>query len=226
MSRSANAARMASEVAGDGGIGVPNGITTWIETSSRTPRRTEVLVQQERRLARRRRALERGSAHADDRRARRECGKHPAYDLGARDRVELVAGFDEARGRVEVVVGPQRDDQDVGLVAVEIRHHLPPGGIDRGDGFLTEPDVRPREVAVEQANGLGRPLAEHHIELRETEHERIGPVDQRDVDLIAELLREPGRQFQPTEAGSEDEDGRRHRPRIVLTHERVVDAAG
>ncbi len=38
MSRSANRARIAPEVSGDGGTGVPNGITTWILTSSRTPR--------------------------------------------------------------------------------------------------------------------------------------------------------------------------------------------
>ena len=38
MPRSANPARIASDVSGDGGIGEPNGITTWIVTSSRTPR--------------------------------------------------------------------------------------------------------------------------------------------------------------------------------------------
>jgi hypothetical protein len=172
--------------------------------------RPQELVQQERRLARRRRALERRSTHADDRRARGERRKQVANGLGARHRIELVAAGDESRGRVDVVIGPQRDDQDVGLVPVEIRHHLPPGGIDRGDGFLTEPDVRLREVAVVQPNGIGRLLAEHHVELREAEHERVGPIDQRDVDLIAELLRQPGRQFQPAETGSEDEHRCRH----------------
>ena len=40
MSRSANAASSASEVSGDGGTGVPNGITSEISQSSRTPRST------------------------------------------------------------------------------------------------------------------------------------------------------------------------------------------
>ncbi len=38
MSRSANRARIAWDVAGDGGIGMPKGMATWIVTSSRTPR--------------------------------------------------------------------------------------------------------------------------------------------------------------------------------------------
>ncbi len=38
MPRSANRARIASEVASDGGTGRPNGITTWIFTASRRPR--------------------------------------------------------------------------------------------------------------------------------------------------------------------------------------------
>ena len=38
MPRSANAARIACEVSGDGGIGVPNGITTEMSVASRRPR--------------------------------------------------------------------------------------------------------------------------------------------------------------------------------------------
>ena len=29
-------------------------------------------------------------------------------------------------------------------------------------------------------------VAEQHVELREAEHERVGSVDQRDLDLVAE----------------------------------------
>ena len=36
--RSAKRARIAAEVSGDGGTGAPKGITTWMWTSSRTPR--------------------------------------------------------------------------------------------------------------------------------------------------------------------------------------------
>ena len=78
MPRSANVARIASEVSGDGGTGVPNGITTWIAHVVADAALAQVLVEQDRRLARRRRALERGAAHADDRRARSEGREHVA----------------------------------------------------------------------------------------------------------------------------------------------------
>ncbi len=56
-SRSANAASNASDVSGDGGIGVPNGDTSVISHASRTPRVDELVVQQQGGFARRRRAL-------------------------------------------------------------------------------------------------------------------------------------------------------------------------
>ena len=90
-------------MSGDGGIGVPNGITTEISVASRRPRAIEVVVQQQRRLARRRRALERLAGHADDGRAALERGEHVAQRDGARDRVELVAALDEARRRRRIV---------------------------------------------------------------------------------------------------------------------------
>ena len=72
MPRSANAAISAADVSGDGGTGVPNGRISVISQASRTPRRGEVVVQQQRALARCRRALERRAAHADHRVSLRE----------------------------------------------------------------------------------------------------------------------------------------------------------
>ncbi len=88
MPRSAKPARIASEVDGDGGIGAPNGITTRIVTSSRTPRSRRNSSQQERRLARRRRALERRAADADDRvpRARTTAARRAASRRRPRSR--------------------------------------------------------------------------------------------------------------------------------------------
>ena len=51
----------------------------------------QVVVQEEGRLARRRRALERRAAHADDRAAAGERRQHLSHTLGAGDRVELVS---------------------------------------------------------------------------------------------------------------------------------------
>ena len=120
MSRSANRARIASDVVGDGGIGMPNGMASWIVDVVAHAATAQQLVQQQRRLARRRRALERRAAHADDRRAGGSSRSRRAR-LRAGHRVELVAHLGQARGGGHVVVGAQRDDEDVGFVGVQSR---------------------------------------------------------------------------------------------------------
>ena len=140
-----------------GGTGVPNGITSEISHASRTPRADEVVVQQQRALARRRRALERRAADADDRvAAARSSGRTSRQPLGAGDRVELVAALGEPRRRVEVVVGAERDDQHVGLVDAGVGRHPPRLGVDRGDRLLQEAHAGLRDVAVRQPDGVGR----------------------------------------------------------------------
>ena len=174
----------------------------------------QVLVEQDRGLARCRWALERGAADADDRRSRRERGEPAAEGLGAGDRVELVAGLGQTgRGR-EVVVGPQGHHDDVGFVGVEVGHDAPSLRVDRGDRLLPEPDPRVGDLLVRDADGLRFPLPEQHVELREAEHERVGAIDQGDLDLVAELLREPTREFETAEACTEDEHRGRHGARI------------
>ena len=49
-------------------------------------------------------------------------------------------------------------------------------------------------------HGLRRGPAEHHVEFREAEHESVSLVDQHDVDVSAEFVREPGDQLQAAEA--------------------------
>ena len=154
--------------------------------------RAQQLVEQERRLARRRRALERRAADADDRGARSERREQVADGLGARHRVELVAGLGQARRGREVVVGTERHHQDVRLVGAAIGRDAPPVGVDRGDGLLQEPDVRRRDLSVGQAHRRRGLLPEHHVQLREAEHERVGAIDQGDLDLVAQLLRAAG----------------------------------
>ena len=150
------------------------------------------LVQQERRLAGRRRALERGSAHSDDRRAGPERWEDLAKGLGARHGVELVAGLHQARRRCELIVGAEGHDQNVGLVGVEVGHHTPPDRVNLGDGLLAEAHLRRCDRAVAEVDDIGCPLPEHHVQLREAEYEGVGAIDQRDIDLVAELLRQRG----------------------------------
>ena len=48
--------------------------------------------------------------------------------------------------------------------------------------------------------------SEHHIQLREAEHERIVLIDQHDLDLVTKLRRKPGGQLQTAKAGTEHQD--------------------
>ena len=166
----------------------------------------EVVVQQQRALARRRRALERGAADADDGVARRERRDDAGEPLGTVDRVELVAALGQAGRGLEVVVGAERDDEDVGLVGAGVGRHAPRLGIDRRDRLLQEPHARLGDLAVRQAHRVAARAPEHHVELREAEDERVALVDQRHVDLVAERLRERGGELEPAEARAEDED--------------------
>ena len=55
------------------------------------------------------------------------------------------------------------------------------------------------DVAVGVLHRLARRAPEHHVELGEAEDEAVGPVDEHDLDVVAELLGQPRRQLQPTE---------------------------
>ena len=166
----------------------------------------QVVVQEQGGLARRRRALERRSADADDRLAARERGQHLGHPLRAGDRVELVARLGEPGRRVEVVVGAERDDEDVGLVDPRIGRDPARLGIDRGDRLLQEADAGLGDVSVRKANGVQSRPPEHHVELRVAEDESVALVDQGDGDLVADRLREHRRELEPAEAGSQDDD--------------------
>ena len=56
----------------------------------------------------------------------------------------LLADRAEPRPRVQVVVGAERYDQDVGLIYAAVRRRLPSLGVDRRDRLLDEPDSWPR----------------------------------------------------------------------------------
>ena len=116
MPRSAKAATSALEVSGDGGTGLGNGHDEGDVAAARTPRVGEIVVQHQRGFARRGRTLERRAETPTMAWPLREAGQDAAEVLGAGNGVKLVAAFDQARCRRQVVVGAQRHDQHVGLV--------------------------------------------------------------------------------------------------------------
>jgi hypothetical protein len=76
----------------------------------------EVIVQEKRALERRGRALEGVAEDPDEDRSRIEVGEGVTHSLGSRDGVVLEAAVLESRGGRDVVVGPERDCQDVCIV--------------------------------------------------------------------------------------------------------------
>ena len=163
-------------------------------------------MQQERALERRGRAFIRLAEDADQDRPTREAGQGVAHPLGARDRVVLVSALGESRRRGDVVVGAQRDHENVGVVRASVGRHVPGRWVDRRDALLAKLDSRLREVAVRNADCCGVLAAEEDVELREPERERVVPVDEGDANLAGERVGEAARQFQAAEAGSEDQD--------------------
>ncbi len=130
-------------------------------------------MQQQRRLARRRRALERRSTHADHDVPFGEVGQHLRKPLGAGRRIELVAGLRQTRRGLVVIVGPQRDHQRVGLVGGGVGRDRSCLGIDLGDRLTHEAHARLGDLRIRQPHRLGARAPEHHVELGEPEHERV-----------------------------------------------------
>ena len=206
MSSSANRPSRACDVSGEGGIGTPNGITS--VTRGRVPYAAvaQVLVQQDRGLARRGRALERVAAHADHRVPRGEGRQAVACPHRAVERVELVAAGVEPGRRAGVVVGAERDDEHVGVVGLEVGDDPHRLGVDRHDRLLTEAHAGLRHPRVRDPDRLGRCLAEQQVELREAEDERVALVDQGAVELVADRVGQARGEFEPAEARAEDHD--------------------
>ncbi|MEX0852762.1 MAG: hypothetical protein WD036_05680 [Bauldia sp.] len=66
------------------------------------------------------------------------------------------------------------------------------------------------EVAVRQAHRIQRRPAEHDVELRVAEYERVTLVDQRHVDVVAERFRQQSAELEASEACSKNDDARLH----------------
>jgi len=180
----------------------------------------KVVVQQQRTLERRRRALERVTEDPDQDPPRVEVGEHSAHALRSSDRVVLDAALCEAGGRGEVVVRSERNDEDVGLVRGRVRRHSPLLRVDRVHPLAAELDAFLGDVLEAQLD-LGRGLsAEQDVQLGEPEGERLILVDERRTDVAREGFGEARRQLQSGEAGTEDHDvrhaGRRYRAGVQL----------
>ena len=129
----------------------------------------EVIVKEERALERRGRALEWVAEDPDQDLPRVEVRERVAHALRSRDRVVLDAALFEAGRGCEVVVRPQSDDEDVGVVRGCVCRHLPFLRVDRDHPLLSELDSLFGDVAVVQPDVRCRLPAEQDVQLRESE---------------------------------------------------------
>ena len=201
MPRSANAASSASDASGDGGIGTRQRHDQRDLGPVAQPSRREEVVHEQRGLARRRRALERRRGDADDHPAAVEVREHVAQRERARHRVELVAALDEARAsppgrgrrrarrrgrRRRTCPASVSTRLAAGSIAVDRRLHEPHAGLDDVGGTDGAPIGRRR--APNMTSSFEKPNTN-----------AVGLVDEHDLDVVAELLRQPRRQLEPAE---------------------------
>ena len=150
----------------------------------------EVLVQEERSLERGRRTLERLAEHRDENASAVELAERIAQPLRPGERVILIAALRKARRGRQVVVRAHRHDQEVGVVRPDVGRHPARGRVDSHHGLPAKLDGVLGDVAVGQTHSVGRLAAEHHLELRKAEIERVVAVDERDADGVRGRLGE------------------------------------
>jgi hypothetical protein len=85
-------------------------------------------------------------------------------------------------------------------------HHAESVGIDRRDPLAQKGHAWLGEIGVRQAHVLGRGVAEHHVELRVPEDERVARLDERDAGVVAECVGQDRRELEPAESGAENEN--------------------
>ena len=156
MSRSANSVSSAADASGAGGIGARQRDRERDLAGVAHAALGQRVVQQQGALARRRRALERRAADADRPRGprRTSAGSPPAAPPRPRSRTRCRP---RRAGRgVHVVVGAQRDDEHVGLVDARVGGHPLRLGVDRGDRLLEHAHAGLGDVAVLEADRVGR----------------------------------------------------------------------
>jgi hypothetical protein len=123
----------------------------------------QVLVQQQRGLARRGRAFVWRRQHPDHHPTALELGERIVSLQRSIHRVELVPALEQSGRRRRIEISTERDDHDLALGRSGVRLHPPGIGIDRADRGLHEPNPRLDDVTVEMAHALGHRPPEHII---------------------------------------------------------------
>ena len=76
------------------------------------------------------------------------------------------------------------------MVGAAVGRHASPLRVDRGNLFLPEAHPWLVDAAVREAHGVKGLATVHHVELRIAEDEGIALVDQGELEVISERLRQ------------------------------------
>ena len=112
--------------------------------------------------------------------------------------------LEQARCGARMQIGSKRDDQDVGVEGPSVCLDALGDWIDRSDRGLDEPHPGLHEIAVRMPHGRWQCPPEHDVQLREPEDEAITLIDEHDVNIAAEFLRQPCCQLKTAEPRSEN----------------------
>ena len=117
-----------------------------------------------------------------------------------------MPAFDQPRRRPGVEVGAERDHEDVRVEVAGVGAHPARVRVDRFNDGVDEAHARLVQVPVRMPDRRFVGAAEHHVQLREPEDEALGPVDEGEIEGVAELVGQPGRQLQTPETGAQHDD--------------------
>ena len=141
----------------------------------------------QRRFAGCRRAFERRPADGDENAALGERRKDFTQTRRAGKGIEL-GGVCHSRRCGKIVVGSERDDQEIRFMGSAIGRDALRNGIDQRDRFLEKTHAGFHEFLIRQSHRVGPRMPEHHVELREAEIEGVALVNQRHFDVVAKRL--------------------------------------
>ena len=121
-----------------------------------------------------------------------------------------------------IEIGAESDDHHIRIERAGIGRHTLGDRIDRLHRRLDELHARLDQITVRVPHFSRHGPPEHHIELREPEHERVAPIYQNDLDGTIELLGQPGGQLQTAEPSTEHQDT--HEPTLTERKAQCVPA--
>jgi hypothetical protein len=169
-----------------------------------------VVLEQHRRLVRRRRALVGRCGRHQDEPPGAKRGQRVTQALGSLHRAEVVARVREAGDDLGREVRAERDHHVVALERSAVHLYTPVRGIDGGDRAANDLDASPAEAFQRSRDLLRGPGARHEPQERWGEDVPLLAVDEHDAVVGRQLLAKLDCGHNTADTAAEHEDGLVH----------------